>query len=268
MNGYALDDQCFGNNVTRAEQNFSRLSADWSGTTTNSDWASSILSSIRDSTPDEACADVAARLVKGKADAGATWDAVHLAAAELKIRTQGAAAIAGIHAVTACNALHYSYLSASEPKLRLLILLQAVGWMGQFRTWSETREDNLRKLSITSLEPAEESDSLENALATIFSEAPSKPDASAARVLVLARNQSARQAFLNTAVRFTLAKADEVHYYKYLAALIEDIPLVSPEWRPHLLATSVYYIKGSNDPEPAWTKSAREALTGLAQPIA
>jgi hypothetical protein len=24
----------------------------------------------------------------------------------------------------------------------------------------------------------------------------------------------------------------EVHYYKYLAAVIEDAPLVNPEWQP------------------------------------
>ena len=35
-----------------------------------------------------------------------------------------------------------------------------------------------------------------------------------------------------------LTKADEVHYYKYLAAVIEDVPLVSPEWQPHLLAAA------------------------------
>ena len=66
-----------------------------------------------------------------------------------------------------------------------------------------------------------------------------------------------------SALRFTAAKINEVHYYKYLAALIEDVPLVSAEWQPHLLATTVYYVKGSNDPEPATMKRAREALRAL-----
>jgi hypothetical protein len=43
-----------------------------------------------------------------------------------------------------------------------------------------------------------------------------------------------------------LAKADEVHYYKYLGALIEDVPLVSPEWQRHLLAATVYYPKSGS----------------------
>jgi hypothetical protein len=56
---------------------------------------------------------------------------------------------------------------------------------------------------------------------------------------------------------------DEVHYYKFLAALIEDVPLVSIEWQPYLLATTVYYVKGSNDPEPPAMKRACEALRAL-----
>ena len=101
-------------------------------------------------------------------------------------------------------------------------------------------------------------------LAETFAGIPSKPDVAAARVFRLARELPARQAFFSTALRFTAAKINEVHYYKYLAALIEDVPLVSAEWQPHLLATTVYYVKGSNDPEPATMKRAREALRSLA----
>jgi hypothetical protein len=39
--------------------------------------------------------------------------------------------------------------------------------------------------------------------------------------------------------------------------------LVSAEWQPHLLASAVYYVKGSGDPEPAAMKRAREALRAL-----
>jgi hypothetical protein len=39
--------------------------------------------------------------------------------------------------------------------------------------------------------------------------------------------------------------------------------LVSPNWQPHLLATTVYYTKGTNDPDPAPMKRAREALRSL-----
>src|SRR5438034_542481 len=76
----------------------------------------SILVAIRESTPEEACADTASRLLKGKANAGAVWDAVHLAAAELRMRARGAASLTSIHAVTSANALHYAFLSAPDPQ--------------------------------------------------------------------------------------------------------------------------------------------------------
>jgi len=64
-------------------------------------------------------------------------------------------------------------------------------------------------------------------------------------------------------LEFTASKVSEVHYYKFLAALLEDVPLVSSEWQPHLLASAVYYVKGSGDPEPVAMKRAREALRAL-----
>ena len=71
-------------------------------------------------------------------------------------------------------------------------------------------------------------------------------------------------AYLAGALRLSSAKANEVHYYKYLAALIEDLPLVSPLWQPHLLATTVYYLKSSSDPDPVPMQQAKDALRTLA----
>jgi hypothetical protein len=61
-------------------------------------------------------------------------------------------------------------------------------------------------------------------------------------------------------MRHTVAKANEVHYYKYLAALAEDIPLMHPQWQPHLAAAAVYYMKTAKDAEPEPMKRARAAL--------
>ncbi len=263
MNGYALDDQCYGGNLKRLKDSFSRLGDSWVSDQGDPAATRGILTAIRESTPDEACADVAARLVKGKAGAGSIWDAAHLAAAELRMRARGGAGLVAIHGVTSVNALHHAYVAASDPQVRFLLLLQAVGWMGQFRSFAQTREKDLRALSIAQMEPAGETAPLERTLEETFAGLRSDPDAAAARIFRLAGDLPARQAFLSGALRLTVSKADEVHYYKYVAALLEDIPLVSPEWQPHLLATLVYYIKGSTDPEPAPMKRAREALRGL-----
>jgi hypothetical protein len=113
------------------------------------------------------------------------------------------------------------------------------------------------------MEP-QEKPPVDRALSETFAGIPANPDAAALNVFRLAADLPARQAFLAEAVRLMLGKADEVHYYKYLAAMIEDVPLVSPAWQPHVLAATVYYAKGTEDSESQPMKRAREALRALA----
>jgi hypothetical protein len=136
--------------------------------------------------------------------------------------------------------------------------------MGQFRTWAGFRPDDLRQLSILDLTPADGSAPLDRTLTEIYAGLSSSPDDAAARVLRLAPDIQARRAYLAGALRLSSAKANEVHYYKYLAALIEDLPLVSRAWQPHLLAATVYYLKGSSDPDPVPMQRAKEAMRALA----
>jgi len=264
VNGYAFADQCYVGNLKRTREIFARLPGDWASGASVTEAVRELLETLRQASPEEVCAEFARRLAKASATAGAVWDAVHLAAAELSMRTRGANTIVGIHAVTAANGLRHAWLAAVDPQTRLLLLLQAAGWMAQFRTWAESRpgpQDRLRSFPITAIEPAAAAEPLERSLAEIFI---GNPDASVARAFRLAADSGSRQAFLGAALRFTLAKADEVHYYKYLAALIEDIPLMSAEWQPHLASAALYYAKGPGDPEPEATRRAREALRGLA----
>jgi hypothetical protein len=226
VNGYAFADQCYGGNLKRMEA-FGRLDANWTSEQADAAATRKILAAVRESAPDEACAETANRIVKDRMSAATVWDAVHLAAAELRMRATGGAALASVHAVTSANGLHYGYLTASDPRTRFLLTLQGVGWMTQFRVAASARPENLRAFAITELDTAV------------------KPPA------------------LGEAIRHTVSKVNEVHYYKYLAALIEDIPLVSPAWQPHLAATVPYYAKTAADPEPPAMKRAREALRAL-----
>ena len=45
-----------------------------------------------------------------------------------------------------------------------------------------------------------------------------------------------------------------------LAAIVEDIDWVSPEWRPHLLAASVHYFHGAQSPDNSVIQQVREML--------
>lgn len=264
INGYAFTDQCYAANLKRVSSSLPRLDAGWAARPADAAVTRSILKEIRTASPDQACAAVAERLVKGVAGPASIWDAAHLAANELRMRVSAGATITGVHAVTSCNGLHHAYLSATEPAARLLVLLQAVGWMGQFRAWAETRKENVRTFAIDDMEPSLSTPESETSIADVFENLGSKLDDSAARAMRLAQTVEGQRALLTTATRLTLAKADEVHFYKYLAALIEDTPLVSAQWRPHMASTAIYYCKGSSDTEPTWTQRARAALDGKA----
>src|SRR5262249_38820682 len=161
---------------------------------------------------EEACADVAMRLAKGQATPASVWDAVHLAAAELRVRARKGAALASIHGVTSANALHYAWLSASDATDRALLLLQAVGWMGQFRT--AARPDDLRESSIFELSAGDDAP-LDRTLQEIYAGVAAKPDDAAARIMRLAMDPQSRRAYLAGAIRLTATKVSEVHYYKY-----------------------------------------------------
>ena len=174
------------------------------------------------------------------------------------MRVGRSAGIVGIHAVTSANALHHAYNSATTPESRLLLLLQAAGWMAQFRTWAHAREKSLRSLSITDLDPNAERADPE----TIVSRSAAEVDKASAELVALARDIPARRRFFAAALRSTIPRANEVHYYKYMAALIEDVPLVSNEWQPHLTAATLYYMKRPDEPEAEPISRARKALRG------
>ena len=262
VNGYKFEDQCYTANLRRVKDTFRRLPASWTNTNGDTTATRELLTLWRTASPDEICADLTTRLVASKVTAGSVWDAVHLASAELSMRARGSAGIVGIHAVTSANALRHAYAASRNPEMQFLLLLQGAGWMGQFRTWAEKRAQ-LGSARITDLEPSDPAGTLDETVAAVYAGIPSNVDVSAARVMRIARDAQGRKAFLNTALRTTAAKADEVHYYKYLAALIEDIPQVSAAWQPHLTAGVVYYSKGAGHPDSQVMMRAREAMKSL-----
>ncbi|MBM3734783.1 MAG: hypothetical protein FJW39_03280 [Acidobacteria bacterium] len=257
MNGFALEDQCYFANRRRVAETFAKLPDTWADREGDDSAARSILEVLRDAPHADACADLATRLVKGQATAGSVWDAIHLSAAELRMRAGRSTVIGGIHAVSAINALHHAWFASMSARTRYLLLLQAAGWIAQFREWMAAGKDGLRNRAITALSPIE--GKMPDTAQTLAG-VPGDLDQAASCAMRMAQDGDARTAFLNAAMRQSIAKVDEVHYYKYLAALIEDIRLVSPRWQPHLTAACVYYLKGPQDPVPAPMELARQAL--------
>jgi hypothetical protein len=69
--------------------------------------------------------------------------------------------------------------------------------------------------------------------------------------------------FASAARSLVFMKATDPHGYKYPAAVFEDYDYVSPQWRPHMLATSVYYLPQAGTPDSPLMKQARDAVASL-----
>ncbi len=225
MDGFDMAKQTWTANQRRVKDTFAKLPESWAGAPSDPAAVRTALRAMRTASPDDACAETASLVTKGRAGADSAWDAVHLAAAELALRSGPGNTIRGIHAVSAANGLHQAFLAANDPRDRLLLVLQAAGWMTQFRVSMEARPKDLRSHAIDEGGP--------------------------------------RPVSFDAAMRMAFAKGDEVHYYKFLAALIEDSQLVSPEWRPRVASALPVYSKTEADKDYPPMERAREALRGL-----
>lgn len=129
--------------------------------------------------------------------------------------------------------------------------------MAQFHRWAGRNPADLLPFSIFEMKPGEGS------AASVFADLKAKQEQASASVLALASDPASRAAYLAAAIQVAIAKADEAHYFKYLASLLEDSTLVSEQWQPHLVAATVFYAKSAADPEAPAMKRAREALAML-----
>ena len=91
----------------------------------------------------------------------------------------------------------------------------------------------------------------------------SKPAQAATKAFQYARKYPDPAALQRAAQSLIFTKGRDAHDYKYSAAIFEDYGLVAPQWRPQMLATSVYYMRGSGLEDSEVMKRAREAVRGL-----
>ena len=60
--------------------------------------------------------------------------------------------------------------------------------------------------------------------------------------------------------RLVFLKSSEHHHLKWPAALFEDYHLVSPQYQPHMAATSMYYLLGTGHKDSPAVQRAIDAL--------
>jgi hypothetical protein len=281
---YIKPDPYHQSNRVRVDEHLPHLEQDWAGQRADYAATTEMLAQIRQGDGEKASV-LAIQQLRHGVKALAIWDAVHLATAELLIRHKDGWGLASrpLHSNTSTNALHYAFRTATVPATRLLVLLQAVAWASA-KTGGDLSGGSLRDLSITDLPAIALPGSSEDAIAEIFAQLPTRhyrwdkkdgavltygaradADEACRKVFALARDRPAAvPQFVQTAHSWLCRKAsNDSHEYKFLAAILEDVGWVSPEWRPHLLAAAVHYFHGDRSPDNPVITQVRQALRNI-----
>jgi lysozyme family protein len=91
-----------------------------------------------------------------------------------------------------------------------------------------------------------------------------RADVGRAVFALVTRDPDAAGPYMQAARDWLSTKATvEAHEFKLPAALFEDYELVSPEWRPRLLAASAHWLHGRQSPDSPLLRQAREAVAKL-----
>ncbi len=130
---------------------------------------------LRQGKTDAVCDLICTQLSSGRVKAGAVWDAVHLVAADLLFRYKtGGRAIGGvlIHAVTSTNALRCGFDCCGDDRVRLLMLLQSVGGLGNQFVVPNEKDGQLRDINLLDLK-ADDTNAAAS-IADVFATLPNK----------------------------------------------------------------------------------------------
>ncbi|MHC5543278.1 hypothetical protein ACYOEI_34075, partial [Singulisphaera rosea] len=277
LSGSAASDRTFAPNRVRIERILPGLPADWASSEDHDRVATlEVYRLLREGDPDATADLICAQISSGKVKAGAVWDAIHLVAADLIFRYRtGGTPIGGalIHAVTATNALRFGFDCSLDDSIRLLLLLQGVGMLGDTFIRPSQKGGELRPLDLIELQvdPAHRT----IRVADIFAELPFKDrqyvetnheersasDAGCRLAFAYVSDPGNVKGFEVAARTLLCIKASlDPHDIKYPAAAFEDAARVGPEWRPFLLAASVHALHGPKSHDTPALVQARDAL--------
>jgi len=270
-------DRTYAPNLARVKKWLPQLPNDWPSGHGSNEATMQIYDLLRSAETDAACDVICETLAGGQAKAGAMWDAITLAASDTIFRySVGGNVIGGnlVHAVTSTNSLRFGFETIRKPEARLLHLLQAAAVTGDYFVRQAKDERRLRRMNlIDDLDRTEPTPAI--SFRDVFDMLPPKSDAreqkdpaereasdAASRLaFTLLRGSSSRREFVQTARGFLLSKASEdPHDVKYPAALFEDATLVSPKWRPYVLASSVHALHGSQSQDSRVLTLTKAAL--------
>jgi hypothetical protein len=218
--------------------------------------ASDVLAVIRSGSPEEACDKVAELTVKG-IHPSSIWDGLFLGAGELLMRRPD---IVGLHCLTTANALCQGFQMTGSDETRRLLMLQGAAFLTMFRQ-EMMRRGGLGDLRIDALASPKETDPAEM-MTGIFRSLQKDPKESARQTFALvSQKPEVLPELMKVARRLIFTKGNNAHDYKFSSAVLEDYYNVSPKWRPHFAAASVFKLRGSTAPDNDLIKRARAALS-------
>ena len=259
-------DRYYRPNAALADRSLPTLPAGWAAGKTDAAAVQELFGLLREGKGEPAC-ELAAKQLTDGVGTQAIWDAVHVAAAELLMLHNADTGMAGrpLHINTAVNSLHYAFRAALSDRARLLNLLQAVAWVADFIRVQLGNPTAAKMIDLAGAPvPATPAEAVTEIFATLtphtynLGKTPGHHIARRAsrldtirKVFVLTSQSAEAASLYQQAARSWLAvKATvEAHEYKLPAALFEDYDLVSPEWRPRLLAASASWLHGSQSPD-------------------
>jgi hypothetical protein len=124
-------------------------------------------------------------------------------------------------------------------------------------------KDRLADLRIDTLEKADLKSQGPEAIEEIFTDVSKDRLTAARKTLALLEVKNAQpQALMTAGRRLIFNKGRDSHDYKFSSAALEDYFHATPAWRDRYLATSMFNLHGSQDPDNGLIKRTRAALQG------
>jgi hypothetical protein len=229
-----------------------KIRADWTAGKPDAAATADLLQTLRQGDAFSA-PEKAVDLLNRGVSANSLWDGILQAAGELLMRQPG---IVALHSMTTSNALHYAWQHCAEDATRRFLLLQAAAFLPLFRE----RMGNAKPAPIDSLEPLPCQAAGAEAAAEIFAEAGHDRQAAARKTLGYLQRGGDPVEIIHTARRLIYLKGTDAHDYKFSEAVLEDFFNVSPAFRQRYLATSLFYLRSSNEPDNRLVDRTRAAF--------
>ena len=139
-------------------------------------------------------------------------------------------------------------------------MLQAAAFITLFRGELANRKEKLAELKFDTLEPAMPKSKGASAVDEIFADLSKDKTTAARKVLGYLKDNPDPRPITDAARRLIFRKGTDAHDYKFSSAALEDYAHVSPAWRDHYLAASVFWLKGSGGRDTNLVQRTKAAL--------